>query len=57
VDLTRFRGAQADAPVLREITDTIMGVVRDQVAGLRGEPAPGQFYAASPEAIRALDLP
>jgi 1-acyl-sn-glycerol-3-phosphate acyltransferase len=57
VDLTRFRGAEADASVLREITDTIMGVVRDQVAQLRGEPAPDEFHTAPPEAIRALELP
>jgi 1-acyl-sn-glycerol-3-phosphate acyltransferase len=57
VDLTRFRGVQADATVLREITDTIMTLVRDQVASLRGEPAPSEFRAAPPEAIRALGLP
>ncbi|MDT4960776.1 MAG: hypothetical protein QOF87_423 [Pseudonocardiales bacterium] len=44
VDLSRFRGAQPDSATLREITDTIMSAVRDEVAGLRGEPAPTDFF-------------
>lgn len=44
VDLSRFRGGQPDAATLREITDAIMSAVRDEVAGLRGGPAPGEFY-------------
>jgi 1-acyl-sn-glycerol-3-phosphate acyltransferase len=44
VDLSRFRGAQPDAATLREITDTIMSAVRDEVAVLRGEPAPHEFF-------------
>jgi 1-acyl-sn-glycerol-3-phosphate acyltransferase len=44
VDLSRFRGAQPTAATLREITDTIMTAVRDEVATLRGEPAPDAFY-------------
>jgi 1-acyl-sn-glycerol-3-phosphate acyltransferase len=44
VDLERFRGAEPTAAVLREITDTIMGAIRDEVAALRGEPAPTEFF-------------
>jgi 1-acyl-sn-glycerol-3-phosphate acyltransferase len=47
VDLERFRGANPSAAVLREITDTIMAAIRDQVADLRGEPAPGEFFRPS----------
>lgn len=47
VDLERFRGAEPTAAVLREITDTIMGAIRDEVAALRGEPAPTEFYRPS----------
>lgn len=44
VDLSRFRAAQPSADTLREITDTIMSAVRDEVAVLRGEPAPKEFF-------------
>ena len=44
VDLSRFRGAQPDSATLREITDTIMSAVRDEVAALRDEPAPTDFF-------------
>jgi len=44
VDLSGFRGAQPDAATLRKITDTIMSAVRDEVAALRGEPAPTEFF-------------
>jgi 1-acyl-sn-glycerol-3-phosphate acyltransferase len=44
VDLSRFRGAQPTAATLREITDTIMAAVREEMAGLRGTPAPEEFY-------------
>lgn len=44
LDFSRYRGAEATATTVREITDTIMLAVRDQVAALRGEPAPEQFY-------------
>jgi hypothetical protein len=47
LDLTRFRGAGATAPVLREITDTVMRAVRDQVAAVRDEPAPDEFAPAT----------
>ena len=44
VDLSRFRGAEPSAGTLREMTDTIMAAVRDEVAGLRGETAPQEFF-------------
>ena len=44
VDLTRFRGAEPSAAVLRDITDLIMTAVRSEVAELRGVAAPEQFY-------------
>jgi 1-acyl-sn-glycerol-3-phosphate acyltransferase len=44
VDLDRFRGAEPTAATLREMTDVIMAAVRDEVAELRGEPAPREFF-------------
>lgn len=49
LDLDEFR---ADDPpgqlTLRRLTDAIMSAVRDQVAELRGEPAPTTFYRPKP---------
>ncbi|HJQ44208.1 MAG TPA: lysophospholipid acyltransferase family protein [Jatrophihabitantaceae bacterium] len=47
VELGRFRGAEPTAANLREITDTIMTAIRDEVAVLRGEQAPVEFYKPS----------
>jgi 1-acyl-sn-glycerol-3-phosphate acyltransferase len=44
VDLGRFRGAEPTGETLREMTDTIMSAIRDQVADLRGEAPPTEFY-------------
>jgi 1-acyl-sn-glycerol-3-phosphate acyltransferase len=44
VDLSRFRDAEPTGPVLREMTDVIMTAVRDEVAELRGEAPPQEFY-------------
>jgi len=44
VDLNRFRGAEPTTANLREITDTIMAAVRDEVAVLREENAPAEFF-------------
>jgi 1-acyl-sn-glycerol-3-phosphate acyltransferase len=49
VDLSALRaevasGRPLDAPLLRETTDLIMTRVRDQLAELRGEPAPATFH-------------
>lgn len=44
VDLSRFRGVEADAETLREITDVIMTAVRDEVARLRESTPPREFF-------------
>jgi 1-acyl-sn-glycerol-3-phosphate acyltransferase len=44
LDLSRYRGKEPSAETLREITDVIMDAVRDQVAELRGLPAPESFF-------------
>ncbi|MGH8859870.1 MAG: lysophospholipid acyltransferase family protein [Jatrophihabitantaceae bacterium] len=44
LDLSRYRGREPDSDTLREITDLIMGHVRDQVAELRDQPAPQSFF-------------
>jgi 1-acyl-sn-glycerol-3-phosphate acyltransferase len=45
MDLSRYRGCEPTSDTLREITDVIMAGVREQVAELRGEPAPRSFFA------------
>ena len=42
--LSAYRGRPVDAPLLREVTDLIMGRVRDLLAEVRDEPAPQEFY-------------
>lgn len=49
LDLSGYRGVEADADTLREITDVVMTAVREQVAAVRGEPAPTTFFV--PERI------
>jgi 1-acyl-sn-glycerol-3-phosphate acyltransferase len=44
VELGRFRGLDHGSANLREITDAIMIAVRDEVAVLRGEPVPAEFF-------------
>jgi 1-acyl-sn-glycerol-3-phosphate acyltransferase len=45
IDLSAFRDRQPDARTLREVTEVIMRRLRDDVAELRGEPAPtGPLY-------------
>jgi len=44
VDLSAYRGREIDAALLREVTDLLMGRVRDLLAEVRGEPAPSGFY-------------
>jgi 1-acyl-sn-glycerol-3-phosphate acyltransferase len=44
LDLSRFHGKEPTAEILREITDVIMEAVREEVAELRGEPAPVSFF-------------
>jgi 1-acyl-sn-glycerol-3-phosphate acyltransferase len=47
VDLSAFKGREPGNDVLREVTDLLMGRVRDQLAVLREEPAPAGFYSPS----------
>jgi 1-acyl-sn-glycerol-3-phosphate acyltransferase len=44
VDLSAYRGRPVDAALLREVTDLVMGRVRDLLAEVRAEPAPAGFY-------------
>lgn len=48
VDLSAYRGRPQDAELLREVTDVILGAVRDQLAVVRGEPAPVEFWRSPP---------
>jgi 1-acyl-sn-glycerol-3-phosphate acyltransferase len=41
--LDRYAGIEPTAETLRELTDTIMSAVRDQVAELRGDPPPEAY--------------
>lgn len=45
VDLSAYRDKPVTAALLREVTDTIMRAVRDQLADVRGEAAPEEFAA------------
>lgn len=44
LDLGRFRGKEPSAEILREIADEVMSAVRDEVAALRGETPPRDFF-------------
>jgi 1-acyl-sn-glycerol-3-phosphate acyltransferase len=44
LDLSRFRGKEPSSSTMREITDEIMQAIRAEVAGLRGQAAPEEFY-------------
>lgn len=44
LDLSRFRGKEPTSAILREITDEIMSAIRDEVADIRGEQAPAEFF-------------
>jgi 1-acyl-sn-glycerol-3-phosphate acyltransferase len=44
VDLSDYRGRPVDAELLREVTDLLMGHVRELLAQVRGLPAPAEFY-------------
>jgi 1-acyl-sn-glycerol-3-phosphate acyltransferase len=48
VDLSAYRGRSIDAALLREVTDLIMGRVRDLLAEVRAETAPEGFYRREP---------
>jgi 1-acyl-sn-glycerol-3-phosphate acyltransferase len=49
-------GRPLTADLLREVTDRMMAAVRDQLAELRGEPAPATF-APRPQRRLPGDLP
>ena len=53
IDLSAYRGRPLTAELLREVTDLIMGAIRDQLAQVRGEPAPTAFYRRPPAAREA----
>jgi 1-acyl-sn-glycerol-3-phosphate acyltransferase len=44
VDLSGYRGRPIDATLLREVTDAVIGRVRDLLAEVREEQAPAGFY-------------
>jgi len=44
VDLSAYRGQEITKDLLREVTDVIMGAVRDLLAEIRNEPAPAEFW-------------
>jgi 1-acyl-sn-glycerol-3-phosphate acyltransferase len=48
LDLSAYRGKPLTAELLREVTDVIMGAVRDQLAEVRGETPPPQFFRRPP---------
>jgi 1-acyl-sn-glycerol-3-phosphate acyltransferase len=48
LDLSAYRGRPLTADLLREVTDLIMGTVRDQLAEVRGETPPAEFFRRPP---------
>jgi 1-acyl-sn-glycerol-3-phosphate acyltransferase len=44
IDLSDFRCRPVEGPLLREVTDRVMGRVRDLLAEVRREPAPTGFF-------------
>lgn len=55
VDLTRFKGRDVDNELLREVTDFLMTRVREQLSGLRDEPAPTEFYVPAKAKKKTTD--
>jgi 1-acyl-sn-glycerol-3-phosphate acyltransferase len=55
VDLSEFKGRDVNNELLREVTDFLMSRVRDQLAELRGEPAPATFYVPSAKKKNGTD--
>jgi len=47
VDLTAYRDQPQTLALLREVTDLLMGEVKDLLAEIRGEQAPEGFYASA----------
>jgi 1-acyl-sn-glycerol-3-phosphate acyltransferase len=48
LDLSAYRGRPLTADLLREVTDVIMSAVRDQLAEVRGETPPTEFFRRPP---------
>lgn len=44
VDLSAYRGRPLTAELLREVTDLIMGAIRDELADVRDEKPPTEFF-------------
>jgi 1-acyl-sn-glycerol-3-phosphate acyltransferase len=44
IDMSAYRGRPIDAALLREVTDFLMGEVRELLAEVRQQPAPSAFY-------------
>ena len=44
IDLSEYRGRPLTAELLREVTDVIMRAIRDELAGIRGEIPPAEFW-------------
>ena len=48
LDLSAYRDRPLTAELLQEVTEVIMGAVRDQLAEVRDEPAPAAFFLRPP---------
>jgi 1-acyl-sn-glycerol-3-phosphate acyltransferase len=48
LDLSAYRDRPLTAELLREVTDVIMAAVRDQLAEVRGETPPAEFFRRPP---------
>lgn len=53
LDLSAYRGRPMTAELLREVTDVIMGAIRDQLAEVRDELPPMEFWRRPPPAREA----
>ncbi|MGI5348585.1 lysophospholipid acyltransferase family protein [Streptomyces sp. CA-250714] len=52
IDLSAFYDREPTAEVLREVTDVMMDAVTEQLAAIRGEPAPAERYDMRKAAVR-----
>ena len=48
LDLSAYKGRAPTAELLREVTDVIMGTVQDQLAKVRAETPPPEFFRRPP---------
>jgi 1-acyl-sn-glycerol-3-phosphate acyltransferase len=54
----RARGDRSSSPqTLRALTDLVMTAVRDELAGIRGLPAPETFTSRPPASVRKVSMP